>query len=199
MPRLFELFRKLADTPCIVPQLHSQQPPCRSSIIGVYDAFRPHWCDESKAAARENCILGVCVAKGMTMPGQLTDTEFAMCKKWSEPQVRAELLREKRDSGQPRIFGKRDFHRFNLHQHRETVKRNDLHNAVVLGARRIGLLSRLGLVSVKVIAVVVCSSTIIFSHWDDKYNEDELRLQQQLTMFLLSELFCFESVASSAD
>lgn len=165
MKRLFELFRKQCNSTCIarrhsngalpdvglkvhdpallakdaIVKQHCQHEP---SMIGVYDAFRPHWSDSAKESARHNGILGVCVAIGLTMPGQLTDTEFALCKRSSEAVVRAELLREKQDRGLPRVFTRFDFHRLVLAQHRATVQRNKEHNAIILGCRRIGLLSR---------------------------------------------------------
>ena len=165
MKRLFELFRKQCNSTCIArrqsnhalpdaaPKVHDhallekdaivgQNGQHEPSMVGVYDAFSPHWSDSSKESARQNGIIGVCVAIGLTMPGQLTDTDFALCKKSSEAVVRAELLREKQDRGLPRIFTRYDFHRLVLAQHRATVQRNKDLNAVILGSRRIGLLSR---------------------------------------------------------
>ena len=162
MKRLFELFRKQCNSTCIArhcalpdaalevhdPALLEKDAIVKEngkhepSMIGVYDAFSPHWSDSTKESARHNGILGVCVAIGLTMPGQLTDTDFALCKKSSEAVVRAELLREKQDRGLPRIFTRYDFHRLVLAQHRATVQRNKEENAVILGCRRIGLLSR---------------------------------------------------------
>ena len=162
MKRLFELFRKQCNSTCIARlcalpdaalEVHDpallqkdaivkQNGKHEPSMIGVYDAFSPHWSDSSKESARHNGILGVCVAIGLTMPGQLTDTEFALCKRSTEAVARAELLREKQDRGLPRVFTKLDFHRLVLAQHRATVQRNKEHNAIILGCRRIGLLSR---------------------------------------------------------
>jgi hypothetical protein len=49
------------------------------------------------------------VPRGMTMPAQLTDAEFAVAKRSTEPRVRAEILREKKrlGSGCAGILGNR--------------------------------------------------------------------------------------------
>jgi Ulp1 protease family, C-terminal catalytic domain len=112
-------------------------------IILVLDAFRPAWTEEcQKHAATLNIIL-VMVAVGMTMPTQLTDLEFAFPAKATENRLKGQIALEQIQAGQwPIHFGRAEYHRLILAQHRKTVEMNRVSNTVVLGSIRTGLLAR---------------------------------------------------------
>lgn len=112
-------------------------------IILVLDAFKASWTQEAKQHAAKLNIILVMVAKGMTMPSQLTDLEFAFAAKATENALKGKMALEKIKAGLwPIKFDRADYHRLILAQHRKTVEMNDVSNTVVLGSIRTGLLAR---------------------------------------------------------
>ena len=111
-------------------------------VMGIVDAASCHWSEASKKVAFEMNAPLVQIPRGMTMPAQLTDAEMTVAKAATEPRCRAQIAREKKQLGEPLRFRKIDMYRLCLAQHRYSVKLNDETRVIVLGGRRIGMLSR---------------------------------------------------------
>ena len=112
-------------------------------IILVLDAFSAGWTQECKKHAAKLNIILVMVAKGMTMPAQLTDLEFAFPAKATANALKGKMALEKIKAGLwPIKFDRADYHRLVLAQRRKSVEMSDVSNTVVLGSIRTGLLAR---------------------------------------------------------
>ena len=112
------------------------------NVVIVQDMAAQQWCPQAKECAKALGQPLLPVARGMTMPLQLTDAEFAQQGKASETKVKAMLNREKRAKGLPLNFTRHDMYRMVLEQHRATKQHGETHQNVVFGARRLGYLSR---------------------------------------------------------
>ena len=66
------------------------------NVVIVQDMAAQQWCPQAKECAKALGQPLLPVARGMTMPLQLTDAEFAQQGKASEKQVKAMPNREKR-------------------------------------------------------------------------------------------------------
>ena len=104
-----------------------------SPLLTINDAASCHWSKRSKDKAKAVNMVMVQNPRGMTMPAQLTDVEFACAKAATEPITRGQLLREKKMLGEPLRLSRHDMCRLCLAQHRYTVKMNRDDRAVVLG------------------------------------------------------------------
>ena len=121
----------------LVCQLVAPRP-----VMGIVDAASSHWSASSKAVAHELNAPLIQIPRGMTMPAQVTDAEMAVAKAATEPRCRAQILREKKQLGEPLKFDRLSMYRLCLEQHRYTVKLNQERRVVILGSRRCGVLSR---------------------------------------------------------
>ena len=79
-----------------------------SPLLTVSDAAACHWSKRSKAKAHPVNMARVQNPRGMTVPAQLTDVEFACAKAATGPIVPGQLLREKKMLGEALQLSRRD-------------------------------------------------------------------------------------------